>query len=124
MKIFEIREWPRRGGLKVTFTVKYFSIFRQDEKTIEIKNGKCKFEKEGKYFISYYLDNSVNNLSYMFNDCNSLIKVYMPSFADHQIISMSNMFNDCYFLKEINFLSSFNTKILQIFQKCFLIVIL
>jgi surface protein len=95
---------------KISKFIKSFSIYRQDEKKPKIDNGKCKFEKEGKYFIFYELENSVNDLSDMFNSCTSLTKVYMPSFSNNKVINLSNIFNECTSLKEINFLPSFNTK--------------
>jgi len=87
-----------------------YSIYRQDEKKRGIIDGKFKFEKEGKYLISYYLDKSATNLSEMFNECDSLIKVYMPSFSDNKITKMAGMFDNCYSLKNINIFNSFNTK--------------
>ena len=108
---------------KIEKFIKSFSIYRQEEKKREIQDGKCIFEKEGKYFIFYHLDNSVDDLSNMFYNCSSLIKVYMPSFTDNKIINMSNMFNECSFLKEVNFLPSFNTKnvidISKMFSNCY-----
>ena len=87
-----------------------YSIYRQDEKKREIIDGKFRFEKEGKYLINYYLDKSATNLSEMFNKCDSLIKVYMPSFSDNKITEMAGMFENCYSLKNINIFYSFNTK--------------
>ena len=90
--------------------ITYYSIYRQDDKKREIIDGKFRFEKEGKYLISYYLDKSATNLSEMFNKCDSLIKVYMPSFSDNKITEMAGMFENCYSLKNINIFNSFNTK--------------
>ena len=85
-------------------------IFKEDDKKRKIYNGQCRFEKKGKYFILYHLDNSATDLSEMFYKCTSLIKVYMPSFKDNNITSMKYMFKLCTSLQEINFLPSFNTR--------------
>jgi len=103
--------------------IKSISILREDQKKREVKGGKCRFEKEGKYIIFYALDNLAFNLSDMFNNCTNLIKVYMPSFIDNKILSMPRMFKECYSLENINFLSSFNTKnvknISDMFSNCY-----
>ena len=57
--------------------IKEVYIYREDEKRPKIIDGKCKFNKEGKYFIFYHLDNSTNNLSHIFNKCNTLTKVFI-----------------------------------------------
>ena len=102
--------------------IKEVSIYREDEKRPKIVDGKCKFDKEGKYFIFYQLDNSTNNLCQMFNKCNTLTKVFMPTFSDNKIINMSKMFKDCSSLEGITFPNSFNTKnvmdISELFSSC------
>ena len=95
---------------KIDEKIKSISIFKEDDVRRKIYNGQYRFEKKGKYFIYYHLDNSATDLSDMFNDCTSLIKVYMPSFKDNNITSMKNMFNRCASLREINYLPSLNTK--------------
>ena len=86
------------------------NIFKEDDVKRKIYNGQYRFEKKGKYFIHYHLDNSATDLSDMFNNCTSLIKIYMPTLKDNKITSMKNMFNRCASLREINYLPSFNTK--------------
>ena len=107
---------------KIEKNIKSISILREDEKKIEVKVGKYRFEKEGKYIIFYSLDNLAYNLSDMFNNCTNLIKVYMPSFIDNKILNMSKMFKECTSLESINFLSSFNTmnvkNISEMFSDC------
>ena len=93
--------------------IKSVSIYRQDEKDEKkklINNGICKFDKEGKYFIFYEFDKTVNDLSHIFNNCSTLTRVNMPTFNDSDITNMSCMFNKCNSLKQIDFLNSFNTK--------------
>ena len=90
-------------------SIKSVRIYREDEKKRIIDNGKCRFEKEGKYFIFYSLNDSINDLSNMFDNCNSLIRVYMPSFVDNHIVKMSEMFQECHSLENINFPNSFNS---------------
>ena len=90
--------------------IKSVSIYRQDEKKRRINNGMYKFDKEGKYFIFYEFDKTVNDLSDTFNNCSTLTRVNMPTFNDSDITNMSNMFNKCISLKQIDFLNSFNTK--------------
>ena len=86
------------------------NIFKEDDIKKKLYNGQCRFEKKGKYFIQYHLDSSATDLSDMFNNCTSLIKVYMPSLKDNKIKSMKNMFLKCSSLREINYLPSLNTK--------------
>ena len=90
--------------------IKSVSIYRQDEKKRRINNGMYKFDKEGKYFIFYEFDKTVNDLSHIFNNCSTLTRVNMPTFNDSDITNMSYMFNKCISLKRIDFLNSFNTK--------------
>ena len=85
-------------------------IFKEDDIIGRINNGQCRFREEGKYFIFYEIDKSATDLSDMFDNCTSLIKVYMPSFQDNNITDMKNMFYGCSSLKEINFPPSLNTK--------------
>ena len=86
------------------------SIFREDERKRRIIDGTYRFEKEGKYLISYTINNSAKFLDNMFENCKNLKKIYMPSFSDFNIETMNNMFNGCSSLKEITFPKSFNTK--------------
>ena len=86
------------------------NIYREDEMKRKIINGIYRFNKEGKYFISYSISNSVKNLNNMFNRCKTLKEVYMPSFSDFKIEKMHNMFNGCASLEEITFPRIFNTK--------------
>ena len=86
--------------------IKSYSIYRQDNRKREIINGKFRFEREGKYIISYHLNELATNLSTMFNKCTSLIKVFMPSFAENKFTDMSRMFEE-----------------LKISHICFLIVV-
>ena len=88
-------------------------------------SGFCIFEKsfEKKDFILYHIDNSVTDLSEMFYNCKSLVKVYMPSFYGNNITKMKNMFDSCLNLEKIIFLRSLNTKSLKnmsnLFCDCF-----
>ena len=86
------------------------SIYKKDEMKKLIKDGKLRFNEEGQYFISYKINNSTKNLRDMFSKCNTLRKVFLPSFADIKIENMSNMFKECISLEEINFPHSFNTE--------------
>ena len=88
--------------------IKKVSIHEESEENNKIKNGNYIFNKEGKYCIQYYIDEEIDNLSYMFSDCPSLYKVSLVSFNNSNITDISNMFSNCNSLKEIN-LSSFNT---------------
>ena len=58
--------------------IKSISFYRHNEEKGQINNGKCRFEKEGKYFLYLEIDNSVKNLSNMFNNCTYLTRIYMP----------------------------------------------
>jgi len=47
-------------------------------------------------------------MSYMFNFCNSLVKLDINNFKTSNVINMSGMFNECFNLKEI-YISNLNT---------------
>lgn len=40
-------------------------VHREKEENERIKNGLYKFNKEGKYYIEYYLNENIKDLSYM-----------------------------------------------------------
>ena len=86
------------------------SIYKTNEMKKIIKDGKLIFNEEGKYFISYEINNSAKDFRDLFCQCKTLKKVYFPSFVDIKIENMSNMFNGCTSLEEINFPRSFNTE--------------
>ena len=88
--------------------IKQVSIYEESEEKPKIIDGIYKFKKQGKYFIKYYFEDTINNLKSMFSNCLSLYKVNSMVFPDNNIIIISDMFNGCKSLKEINF-SSFNT---------------
>ena len=88
--------------------IKDVSIYEDSEEKPKIIDGIYKFKKQGKYFIKYYFEDTINNLKSMFSNCLSLCKVNSMVFPDNNIIIISDMFNGCKSLKEINF-SSFNT---------------
>ena len=86
------------------------SVYKNDEMNKFIKDGKLRFYKEGKYFISYSINNSTRDLRDLFRQCKTLKRVYLPSFADIKIENMSNMLFGCISLEKINFPRSFNTE--------------
>ena len=86
------------------------SVYKKDEMKKIIKDGKLRFNEEGKYFISYNINNSTKDLRDLFLKCKTLKRVYLPSFGDIKIENMSNMFNLCTSLEKINFPPSFNTE--------------
>ena len=73
---------------------------------------KYKFDKEGKYKIYIYLDNSELSISGMFYECICLEKIDLSSFKADNIINMSGLFSKCSSLKEIN-LTSFKSDYLR-----------
>ena len=87
-----------------------FTIYEGSEKKEEIIDGKYLFNKEGRYFIKYYFDETIDDLSSMFYNCPSLYKVNTISFSDNnKIKNISKMFEKCNYLKEID-LKNFKTK--------------
>ena len=116
----EIKIYDNKNNIEKA--IKSVTIYREDEKKRIIDNGKCRFEKEGKYFIFYSLNDSINDLSNMFYNCKSLVKVYMPSLVDNRIVKMSAMFKECHSLENINFPNSFNsgniTNMSNLFYNC------
>ena len=88
--------------------IKRLTIYEGSEEKEKIINGKYKFKKEGRYFIKYYFDETVSDLSSMFYNCPLLYKVNTFSFSkSNKIGDISKMFENCNYLKEID-LTKFN----------------
>ena len=83
--------------------LKIFTIYEGSEEKEEIIEGKYLFNKEGRYFIKYYFDETINDLISMFYNCPSLYKVDTISFSDNKKIkNISKMFQKYNYLKEID----------------------
>jgi surface protein len=102
--------------------IKEVIIQREGEKGEILRNGIYQFNKEGKYFLKYKFDDSLNDLSCIFYDCSSLTGVFIPSFPKNKITDLSKAFEGCLALKNIHFSFSFNTKdvkdMLRMFKNC------
>ena len=84
-------------------------------------NSSFKPEKKGEYKIKLLFKKRLKNCSYMFNNCDNIIKLDLSLFNSSEIMNMHYMFGKCHFLKEVN-LASFKTdKVINmsyLFNKC------
>ena len=83
---------------------------------IKILNGdkkeklifKKQVDKIGIHYITFIIEEKLNNMSYMFNNCSSLKEINFISLETDKVINMSAMFQLCSELEYID-LSNFNT---------------
>ena len=68
-----------------------------------------KFNKKGKFIIEYYFKNNMNNISFLFFNCSSLIYIDLSNFNTQNMTNISFMFFKCSSLSNID-LSNFDTK--------------
>lgn len=59
--------------------------------------------------VEEFNTSNVIDMQYMFNNCDSLTKLDLSNFDTRKVTNMENMFTSCYSLTELN-LSNFNTK--------------
>ena len=69
---------------------------------------KYKFEKEGKYSLKILFKITIKNISFIYNECSSLISLNLSNFNTNNVQNMSYMFQLCSSLTSLN-LSNFNT---------------
>lgn len=97
------------GGLNTINVTNMGWMFQGCEKLEEINFGK-----------TFYTDN-VQYMQYMFQRCNSLIKLDLSSFNTQNVTDMNTMFKACTSLKELN-IGNFNTqnveKMSEMFYDC------
>ena len=67
-----------------------------------------KFDKMGLNIIEFIVEERLNNMSYMFNNCSSLIKIEFISLDTSQVTNMRCMFQECSGIEYLD-LSNFNT---------------
>ena len=98
---------------------KDFEIYLNEEK-IKFEWGHI-FEKEGKYNFKIISKQLLDDMSYMFNQCSSLISLNLSNFYTNNVNNMSAMFSQCFSLTSLN-LSNFNTSKVKdmsaMFQLC------
>ena len=74
-----------------------------------------------KIIFNNFIRNDINNMRYMFTNCQMLKYINLSNFRTENVLDMSGMFSGCHSLEEIN-LSSFNacntTKISFMFSGC------
>ena len=78
-------------------------------------------EKEGEYKIELIFKKKLKNCSYMFANCEKIIKLDLSSFDSSQVTNMYYMFGRCYELKEINLSNIQTEKVTNmgyLFDKC------
>ena len=68
-----------------------------------------KFNTKGKFIIEYYFKNNMNNISFLFFNCSSLIYIDLSNFNTQNMTNISFMFFKCSSLSNIDF-SNFNTQ--------------
>ena len=69
---------------------------------------KKKFDKIGKYIIYFEIQQKLNDLSFIFNNCSTLEKVEFFSLETDNVTNMKEMFQSCNKLENLD-LSNFNT---------------
>ena len=68
--------------------------------------------------MKFKFKNALNDISFMFCNCRSLISIDFHNFNSNELINISGMFCNCSSLKKINF-SKFNTyKIYDMIYLC------
>ena len=90
---------------------------KEIKENCEIKiNGKkipfCyfyKFDKIGKYEIIYTFKNKLNQMDFMFSECDSLTNIDLSDFNTRNVTNMSYMFSWCKYLTDIK-ISNINTQ--------------
>ena len=68
-----------------------------------------KFTGIGEYIIKFKFLQKLNNINYLFSDCENLVSVDLSSFDSENVYNMGKMFYMCSNLNNINF-SNFNTE--------------
>ena len=81
---------------------------RLDSKLIPF-NYFYKFNKEGKYILTYSFKNYLTKTNYLFYECKLLTNINLSNFNTKNVINMRSMFFDCKSLTNINF-DNFNTQ--------------
>ena len=93
-----------------------FNDFNNNKIELYINNIKNEYKKyfipkeEGEYKIKIKFDMNLTDCSYMFADCENIIKINFISFNTKYITSMKYMFHRCINLKYINNLFIFDTR--------------
>ena len=68
-----------------------------------------KFPSKGRYTIKYSFQKLLNNISYLFSECESLMKIDLSNFNSQNVTNLSYIFYKCKSLSKIN-LSNINTQ--------------
>ena len=93
----------------------HLNIFNDSNCKLYINNEKTNFKKyfnptiAGEYQIKIIFTCTIDNCSYMFNQCKNIIDLDLSNFYSSNVIDMNHMFSECFNLKNIN-LSNFNTE--------------
>ena len=90
------------------------------------QKGKISFKKKfdilGINVVYFVIEENLNDMSFIFNNCTSLKKINFFSVDTFQVKKMRRMFQDCHELKYLD-LSNFNTKnvndMSSMFYRCF-----
>ena len=78
-------------------------------------------EKEGEYEIKLVLKKKLKDCSYMFSNCDNIIKIDLSLFDSSEVTNMNYMFGKCHFIEEINLTDLDTSKVTNmsyLFNKC------
>ena len=106
-----------------------FEVNKEIEFKINLLNGgkkdniipRKKFNKIGINTVYFAINDKINNMSFLFNNCSSLKEIYFNSFETDITTNMKAMFQNCSNLENLD-LSNFNTSkvtnMAQMFKGC------
>ena len=90
------------------FEIKNNIIIYINNKLIRF-NYYYRFKESGIYEIKYIFKKNISHINFMFDNCNSLVKLDLSNFNTQNVTNMCDMFNRCYNLKKI-ILDNFKTQ--------------
>ena len=107
--IYEVKDY---NEVKIINNVNSYDI----KSKIKILNGnkkenlvfKKRFNEIGIGEINFIIEGELNNMSFMFKDCPSLIQIAFNSIDTRKVVKMASMFQGCENLEYLD-LSNFNT---------------
>ena len=98
----------------ITFEIRYLSIYDTNLEEIPIDLKSALTEQPRTVYDSNIDTSNVISVSYLYNDCNSLVRVPMMNFSN--VKTMDHIFNYCYNLGSV---PQFDTSNVTSFYSCF-----